>query len=155
MRSEKYEAALEHLRQAGVQRDYYDHECEDSRWEWLRATTNAEAPVSLHLSFDYAQNLQYPFSPQQVGPAYFRSGRKCGIFGVHNGGSGIQMNYLIDECETNVGKGTNSVVSQLHNYLENYSQQAHNLYLQCDNCCGQNKNKYEFIPIQVNCISDK
>lgn len=34
------------------------------------------------LSFDFAQNLSYPSSAQQIGKSYFKSGRKCELFGI-------------------------------------------------------------------------
>lgn len=66
----------------------------------------------LVLSFDYAQNVSYPSSPQQVGKLYFKIPRKCGIFGVHDEAKGVQTNFLIDEAD-NAGKGANSVISML------------------------------------------
>lgn len=58
------------------------------------------------LSFDFSQNIHYPFSPQQRGPLYFVTARKCNVFGIHDERSGIQTNYLIGEFDM-VKKGAN------------------------------------------------
>ena len=49
------------------------------------------------------------------------------------------MNYIIDEANY-TGKGANTVVSLLHNYLEYHSLGEKHLHLHADNCVGQNKN---------------
>ena len=51
----------------------------------------------------------------------------------------MQLNYLIDEG-VDCGKGSNSVVSYLHDFLSTSPVQASNLSLHADNCVGQNKN---------------
>ena len=139
VQNEKLRKAREHLSQAATQRSHYNEQCEESKREYLRSQAANEPPNTMHYSFDYAQNVQYPHSPQQLGPSYFKSMRKCGIFGIHCEGTGHQVNYLIDECE-NVGKGANSVVSMIHHYFRNHGHHARNISLHCDNCCGQNKN---------------
>ena len=50
----------------------------------------------------------------------------------------MQLNYLIDEG-VDCGKGSNSVVSYLHNFLSTCPVQATHLSLHADNCMGQNK----------------
>lgn len=72
-----------------------------------------------HYSWDYAQQVQIPHHAQQVGPVYFRTPRKCNVFGMCSEGSGKQVFYLVDEAET-TGKGANSVVSMVHHYLTYY-----------------------------------
>jgi hypothetical protein len=56
------------------------------------------------------------------------------------------MNYLIDEGMDS-GKGSNMVVSLLHDYLASSPIQPTHLELHADNCVGQNKNN---TMIQVN-----
>ena len=73
----------------------------------------------VHYSFDFAKQIHYPADPLQPGPIYFKTPRKCGIFGVHCEKLKKQMNYLIDEACA-AGKGADCVVSLLHNFLENY-----------------------------------
>ena len=41
-----------------------------------------EIPLKMQYSFDYAQQVHFPNNPQQPGPAYFVTARKCQIFGV-------------------------------------------------------------------------
>ena len=72
-----------------------------------------------HDSFDYAQQVHYPFNEQQPGPVYFLTARKCQNFGVFNDGQSKQVNYLIDVANV-TGKGANSTISYIHYYLENY-----------------------------------
>ena len=93
----------------------------------------------MHYSFDYAQNVQYPSNPQQPGPVYFKSARKCGIFGIACEPLSMQVNYLIDEAD-DPGKGANATVSMLHHFLENHGVGESHLTLHADNCVAQNKN---------------
>ena len=64
----------------------------------------------LHISFDYAQNMLIPNNPQQVGPIYFKTPRKCHLFGICSESLPKQVNYLTDEAEL-TGKGANETVS--------------------------------------------
>jgi hypothetical protein len=73
-----------------------------------------------------------------VGPAYFKSARKCHIFGIVEEAKSLQINYLIDEANI-IGKGSNAVVSMVHHYLDT-KQPGRKLRLHADNCVGQNKN---------------
>ena len=36
----------------------------------------------MHYSWDYAQQVHYPHHAMQVGPIYFRTPRKCNVFGI-------------------------------------------------------------------------
>ena len=99
-----------------------------------------------HYSFDFAQQVHYPHNPLQAGPMYFRTARKCAIFGVCCEGIPRQINYLIDEA-FDTGKGPNTVVSLLHHFLANHSLGELSLHLHADNCSGQNKNN---VVMQVN-----
>ena len=72
-------------------------------------------------SFDFAESLKFPRSPLQVGSSYFQSLRTAEVFGIHNEGTGVQHNFLVDEAQT-IGKGANAIV------------------LFADNCVGRNKN---------------
>jgi hypothetical protein len=122
-------AAMEHLERARSQRDYYRNQC-------LRPLTDSNCT---HISFDYAQQIHFPVNCQQVGPAFFKTPRKCQIFGVSNESLAQQVNYLIDESDV-IGKGANSVVSMLHHYAQKYLEDKTEIMLHADNCCGQNKN---------------
>lgn len=125
----KIKAQSDHLERAKIQRDSYNqHRIE------AKSTENSSSKV---LSFDYAQNVSYPSSPQQVGSSYFKALRKCSIFGIQDEATHIQTNILIDEND-NVGKGANCVISMLDYYLDNIT--AKKIVLYSDNCVGQNKN---------------
>lgn len=78
--------------------------------------------------------VHYPCNPQQPGPAYFKTAKKCGLFGITDEGTNIQDFYVIDEG-TVEKKGANSVISYLHHYLE-HSEFDHGktLVLHADNC---------------------
>ena len=79
-------------------------------------STKTELPVALqlgqhdnnsfqgivHYSFDFAQQVQYPSNPLQPGPIFFKSPRKCGLFGIHCEALSKQVNFLINEG-VNVG----------------------------------------------------
>ena len=96
---------------------------------------------AVHLSFDYAQQVHLPSFPMQPGSSYFLVPRKVGIFGVCMKGIPRQVNYLIDESHCS-SKGSNSVISYLHHYFEKYGLGEKYVHLHCDNCNGQNKNRY-------------
>ena len=98
-------------------------------------------PITMHYCFDYAQQVHYPSSPLQPGPVYFLTPRKCGIFGVCCPAVPQQVNYLVDEGMC-VGKGSNAVISYLHHFFENYGLGETSVDMHCDNCSGQNKNKF-------------
>ena len=91
---------------------------------------------------------------------YLLTPRKCAIFGVcceaipwQVGGykyhviTGslhvwlFQVNYLIDEA-VNTRKGANNIISMLHHFLEAHNLAEANLHIHCDNCSGQNKNRF-------------
>ena len=96
-------------------------------------------PSMAHYSFDYAQQVHYPDDPLQPGLIYFLTPRKCAMFGLHCEAIPRQVTYLCDEA-VDTGKGSNSVVSQLHHYFQVHGLGEANAYLHADNCAGQNKN---------------
>ena len=95
----------------------------------------------MHHSVDYAQQIHFPNDPQQPGPAYFLTAKKCQLFGAAYEPIGRQINYLICEGELEgVGKGANASVTFLHHYLQVHGLKEDHLLLRADNCMGQNKN---------------
>lgn len=50
-----------------------------------------------------------------------------------------QVNFLIDEA-VSTGKGANATISYIHYYFEHHGLQETDVYLNADNCTGQNKN---------------
>jgi hypothetical protein len=107
----------------------------------LQRSAPCSRQISMHYSFDFAQQVHLPSDPLQPGPIYFLTPRKVGIFGVHCEGVARQVNFLIDEAHC-IGKGSNSVISYLHYFFETYGLGETNLHLHCDNCSGQNKNRF-------------
>lgn len=95
----------------------------------------------MHYSFDYAQQIHLPHNSQQVGPIYFFTGYKVGLFGVSIEPINHFVLYVIPEACA-VGKGSSSVISFLYRCFMNFSFGATKLSLHTDNCCGQNKNKF-------------
>ena len=51
------------------------------------------------------------------------------------------MNFLIDEGHL-ISKGSNAVVSYLHYFFERFGLGETDADLHCDNCSGQNKNRF-------------
>ena len=103
------------------------------------ALPSGSGPACVHYSFDFAQQVHYPHNPFQPGPMYFKTARKCGIFGVCCEGVPRQVNYLLNEA-IDVGKGANTVISLLHHFLQHHGLGEVELCLHADNCTGQNKN---------------
>jgi len=93
----------------------------------------------MHYSFDYAQQVHFPSNPMQPGPIYFKTPRKCGIFGIMCEAVPRQVNYLIDEAAA-IGKGANATISYVHHFLSHYGLGETDVHLHADNCAGQNKN---------------
>lgn len=106
-----------------------------------RSAPCSRSDLSMHYSFDYAQQVHLPSNPLQPGPIYFLVPRKLGIFGVCCEGLPRQVNFLIDEAHL-ISKGSNAVVSFLHYFFENFGLGEASVHLHCDNCSGQNKNNF-------------
>lgn len=70
-------------------------------------------PGTVHYSYDCAQQVHFPSNLQQPGPIYFKTPRKCGLFGICCKGLPRQINYLIDES-VSTGKGANATISYVH-----------------------------------------
>lgn len=73
----------------------------------------------IHYSFDYAQQIHIPHSSQQAGPIYFLTPYKVGLFGVACEPANKMVIYIIPECLAS-GKGSKSVISYLHHFLNNF-----------------------------------
>ena len=83
--------------------------------------------------------MHYPHNPLQPGPMYFKTARKCAVFGICCEGIPRQV---IDEA-SDVGKGANSVISFLHHFFQHHGLGEVDVGLHADNCVGQNKQFYE------------
>ncbi|XP_030833175.1 uncharacterized protein LOC115920747 [Strongylocentrotus purpuratus] len=132
----RIQTQTEHLAHVAVERNLYRDMVLDSQ----AAVKEGRDGEEMHYSFDYAQQMHFPTDPDQPGPMYFLCPRKCGLFGVTCDGTNKQVNYLIDEGMTS-SKGSNSVISYLHDYFDQFGRGERVLQLHCDNCGGQNKNK--------------
>ena len=110
-KSERLKAAEAHLLRAKLQRAHYNESCSKVKTEQEKFLESASSTDKydglMHYSFDYAQSVHYPSNPQQPGPAYFKSARKCGIFGVTCAPLSCQL--LFDE-DDDPGKGANAHV---------------------------------------------
>ena len=137
-KAERLATAQEHLSLAHKEREYYKSQVKVAV-NALESCDEADKPYISHYSYDFAQQIHFPFSAQQTGPEYFKTARKWGIFGVCNDGDNTQVTYLIDEAE-NPGKGADCVISLLHHYFQTHGAGEKCVYLHADNCVGQNKN---------------
>ena len=102
----------------------------------IKPASNA---ISMHYSFDFAQQFHYPSNPFQPGPVYFMTPRKAALFGICCEAIPRQINFVIDEA-SDVGKGANAVVSMLDYFFNHHGLGETTVSLHADNCTGQNKN---------------
>ena len=107
----------------------------------LTSNTPCSRQIAMHYSFDYAQQVHLPSDLLQPGPIYFLVPRKVGLFGVCCEGVPKQVNFLIDEAHI-ILKGYNAVISFLHYFFENVGLCETEANIHCDNCPGQNKNRF-------------
>ncbi|KAK3765711.1 hypothetical protein RRG08_026185 [Elysia crispata] len=149
----------EHLRIVKLERAYYQVICATVKQQLpadrpLGSYPACSFPGLHHVSFDFAQQVHYPSDPQQPGPIFFKTPRKCGLFRVNSEGCGVQVNYLIDEAHS-TGKGGNVVISLMHDYLENHSLGETDLHLHADNCAGQKKNNQMLWYLMWRCLMQR
>ena len=141
-KTERLRKAEAHLKLAKSERDLYNKQialCRERLNDISLRGDEDRHTGPIHVSYDFAQQLHYPNNPQQPGPAYFLTSRKCQLFGVTCEALARQTNYLIDEADV-VGKGANATISLLHHTLEQSDLKTEQLLLHADNCVGQNKN---------------
>ena len=139
----------DHLRKARREREIYNSAIDASkallkghpRISLLSPNLPCSLKGTVHYSYDYAQQVHYPTNPQQPGPIYFKTPRKCGIFGICCESLPRQINYFIDESVP-TGKGANATISYVHDFLENHGTGETSIHFHADNCGGQNKNNY-------------
>ena len=138
----------EHLRLASGEQEYYKMSCKETKVCVQAHLEKADfafgqRPCSykgtVHYSYDYAQQLHYPANPNQPGPIYFKTPRKCGLFGVCCEAIPWQVNFLIDE-NVLTGKGANSTISYVHYFFEHHGLGETHAQVHADNCGTQNKN---------------
>lgn len=146
-KSECVKAQQEHLNSVQTERELYREVCEEAKCnlEAVEDQTDLDeqheacsVSTTMHYSFDFAQQVHYPSNPMQPGPIYFKTPRKCAIFGIMCEAIPQQVNYLIDEA-SDVGKGANTTISYLHHYFAHHGLGETSVHLHADNCTGQNK----------------
>ena len=141
----------DHINSAQREREFYKNSCTNSQktldniggYVILNRTNRNVCSLkgTIHYSFDFAQQVHIPSNPMQPGPIYFKTPRKCGIFGVMCEAIPQQVNFLIDEAAT-TGKGANATISYTHYYFQHHGLGETDACLNADNCSGQNKNNF-------------
>ena len=107
-REEIHHLAAEHLKYARTERHTYRDECKEATEQWKEHCEKLpRLPYKgwMHYSFDYAQQIHYPFNEQPPGPAYFLTGRKCQLFGVTQNVGEERAKLHCDNC---VGQNKNN-----------------------------------------------
>lgn len=136
------------MEQAKNERDYYRNTIKKVQKSYQQLFDGNEVSTkklispdkfAMHYSWDFAQQLYYPYEDQQVGPIYFKTPRKSQLFGVCCEAVPFQLNYLIDEANF-LGKNANMVISLLDHFFFTHSLGESTAYLTADNCVSQNKN---------------
>ena len=108
--------------------------------------------MTLHLSFDYLQQVHYLTDAQQASQVYFLTRRKCSVFMVPSESSGRSVFYLINEAQ-NYGKGANSTCSLFHHYTAAHSLGECNLQLHFDSRVERNLNNIMMQYMAWRCMS--
>jgi hypothetical protein len=147
IQADLYQQALNHLNHVKRERLYYKAHSKESVIDYGKLLNNDikamvqpnSKDIVMSYSWDFAQQFQYPFEDQQVGPIYFKTPRRAQLFGVCCEGNFRQVNYLIDEADF-LEKNANTVISLLDHFFTNYGLGETTVYLTADNCVGQNKN---------------
>ena len=148
----------EHLDKAKAKRECYRKACRETEEHFASFQqefdfTEEHEPCSLegtmHYSFDYAQQAHVPSNPMQSGPIYFKTPRKCGIFGVTSEAVPRQINFLIDEA-VSVGKCANPTISYAYYFLMCHGFVETDVHFHADNFGGQNKKNFFFC--MVHCL---
>jgi len=123
----------------------------------------SQCPTSLHISFDFAQDVLLPrrmrqvrsfarmkllfetiiVCSSQVNRSFYSPLFRVKVFGIATETFGLQTNYILPEGSClDEAKGPNSVISMVHYHLTNRSRGQRSLYVNTDNCASQNKNQY-------------
>ena len=119
---EALEKAREHLISATKERTHYRHCIEISRQSYsalLKGEEQQSKLDTMHYSWDFAQQVHYPYEDHQVGPIYFKTPRTAQLFGICCEALPRQVNYLIDEADF-PSKGADTVISMLHHFFTCY-----------------------------------
>ncbi|RGB42231.1 hypothetical protein C1646_751276 [Rhizophagus diaphanus] len=158
--TEKY---LAHLNRAKQERDYYNanikRAVEDGKCNPNNTLDKSQILFktfegSTYITFDWAQNVQFPYSPQQIGAIFFKSPWKVHLFGVCNTGNfphTEQTNYVIDEGEMpDDGKLGNCTISLVWHAIKKYNHGEKKLVITYDNCCKSRVNTVDDVVSVIN-----
>ncbi|XP_074634268.1 uncharacterized protein LOC141892822 [Acropora palmata] len=149
-KSECVQAQQAHLNLVKMERELYRNVCDEATSNFKAIDDQIDIDErheacslrkTMHYSFDFAQQVHIPSNPMQPGPIYFKTPRKCSIFGVMCEAIPRQVNYLVDEA-SDVGKGANTTISYVHHFFEHHGLGEISVHLHADNCSGQNKNNF-------------
>ena len=80
-KSDRLLKAQKHLESARAESKHYN-ECKDCEEKWKSSETSEDYRGPMHYSFDFAQQLHYPSHALQPGPIFFKTARRCQVFGV-------------------------------------------------------------------------
>ena len=147
-KAEAVRAQEQHLRLALGERNFYQSRCQELKENVQNYIKDIDFSVgqqpcsfdgTAHYSYDYAQQLHFPTDPNQPGPIYFKTPRRCALFGVCCEGIPRQINFLIDESVQTL-KGANSTISYVHNFFQRHGLGETKAQLHADNCSVQKKN---------------
>jgi len=104
-----HKEALEHLKHVKKERLLYQANIKVAKQYYKKRVSNGailepnkpnSRNIMAHYSWDFAQQLHYPFFDPQVGPIFFKTPRKAQLFGICCEGIPRQYNYLIDEAHS-------------------------------------------------------
>ncbi|MHC4139197.1 MAG: hypothetical protein ACYSR1_04975 [Planctomycetota bacterium] len=142
-----HQQAIAHLEYAKKERDHYRESIKLAESHYARLSRRQRnvrgkantRDICMHYSWDFAQQVHYPYEDQQVGPIYFKTPRRAQLFGVCSEDMPCQVNYLLDEADV-LDKSANAVISLLDHYFAHHGLGEKYAVLTADNCVGQNKN---------------
>lgn len=118
---------MRYLKLGDHKRSYYSdviHACRQQIAEVASHFQRIRSPPcswhgTIHISFDYAQQILLPRDGQQVGPIYFLAGYKVGLFDIAIEPLQKFVLYIIPET-CNTDKRAHTVISLLHYFFENF-----------------------------------
>jgi len=103
---------------------------------------------AVHLTFDFAEKVLLPSLLRKPGQLHFVTGLKFDIFGICSSNLDLVYVFGLVEGHWPNNKTGNEVCSMIHHVIdihtasERFQNPIENLTLHCDNCSGQNKNRY-------------
>lgn len=109
----------------GSEREFYKNCCQKSKEKINDHLQEVDFSVerrpcsytgTVHYSYLCTQQLDFPANPNQPGPIYFKTPRKCAIFGISCEAIPKQVNFLIDEGLL-TGKRANGTISYVHYFF--------------------------------------